>query len=215
VRHQKNATGQQLVLLAGVAIVFAACSSTPRPEPRRSDPGSGAVSPLGLGYPDPQAMLDEILARMESEDFEGLCALLAGPRKLDGRPVPLVPGRNVHERKDIWVPLSELHGLRGFLARPWKSFHFGRSRSLLNDPPFIAVTVRVTYDWNSIPATERALLLRAWSEKEGRAVPWDDFVVEMKARERAEAAPGANLPSLCFVHLDGRWRLYLGPFPGR
>lgn len=195
-----------------LAAIIASCASSDggKPAARTAEPAS-ATSPLGLGYPDPQAIMDQVLARMESQDFEGLCALLAGPRKSDGAPVPLVPGKNVHERRDIWVPLEELKGMRDFLARRWKTFHWGRPRNLRNEPPLVAVTVRVTYAWDAIPPAERELLVRTWTDRHGQPVTWEEIVTEMRARERAEALPGARLPSLGFVHLDGRWRLYLGP----
>ncbi len=165
--------------------------------------------------PDPEAIVTALFQRMEAQDFAGTCALLAAPRKSDGRPVPLIPGKNVNEPKAVWAPLAEVGGFRSFLAEPWKKFEFGRPRSIANEPPFVAVPVRVRYDWNAVPERERARTLAAASSQAGREVGWAEFVANQQSIIAATERGEGEIPELGFVYLDGQWRLFIEPLPER
>jgi len=182
--------------------------STGGADGRETAPETAAA--IGPGYPDPRAVLKRVFDAMEERDFAGMCAHLAGLGR-NGRPVPLVPGRNLPEvppdRPDLWPRADEVRGFQQFLDAPWKTVSYGRPRNLLNDPPTISVPVRVRYHWDRMPAKERELLARAWSKELGRSVSWDEVFPLMSERNRASPAP------LLFTNLGGHWRLYLGPPP--
>ncbi len=203
-------SARNLTLL--LVLLTTACSSADsNSEPTL--PAAGAA-PLGAGYPDPDALLSRILYELEKRNFDAACACLAGPG-LSGRPVPLVPGENLPRippgRSDLWPPLEDLKGLRQFLRQPWKQIRYGRPRNLSNDPPFIAVTVKVDYAWERIPEGERKRIVSAQKELRKRPVTWEDVVRDGQVREQAEASGSRPLPTLRFAWLRNTWRLYIGP----
>ncbi|MSR73950.1 MAG: hypothetical protein EXS14_00540 [Planctomycetes bacterium] len=187
------------------AFLLVGCASAPTsPTP--------APSPLGPGYPNPDVILADMFRCMEAKDWPGLCATIAVP-DAQGKPAALVPGKSAPETppSDAWLPQAEVVGLRGFLQAPWKRLQYSAPRSLANDPPLLALTVRVTYDYDAVPESERRMLLGAESARAGRVLDWNTVVTGMRQRERMEASGLIAPQRLGFALIDGRWRLWLGP----
>lgn len=201
---------RRIVLPLLLLTLAAACSSSPSKPGPREESGSRGTGPLGIGYPDPEAVLEQIRDRMDERDFEGLCGLLAGPG-LKGKPVPLVPGKNVphppKETSKIWVPERFLGPSGGLMDNPWvRKISYGKPRVVTNDPPFYAVPVIAEMDYKGIPEKEREMLVQA-ARKQHTALDWDEIVAQGKAKEKRMLAGQEDPPELGFVFIE-RWRFY-------
>lgn len=215
-----TSTGARLPLIPALGaalpcllvLVLAACAGGP-PAPAPGPDGQ----PLGAGLPDPDAVIARCLAAMERRDFDALCANLAGPNEREGKPVPLIPGRNIErvsgERMDVWPQARFLEAMR---PQPWVTTAYGQPRSVRNDPPTYEVPVRRQVRWQEVPMEVREGLLRverrkAWKQggaAAARAVNWETLVRRERAREAERARQPA--PTLSFVWIEGGWRLLLG-----
>ena len=208
------------ILIVTCALLLGACESPTGNE----IPARAATTPIkensgiGVGYPNPHQILNQVFDRMEARDFEGMCAHLAAPNR-SGAPVPLIPGKNIQAipagREDLWVNQERVAGFRHFINQPWNDVSYGQVRSLANDPPFIAVPIRVTYDWSRIPASERDMIARTWSHQTGRTLSFEEAAAAIESQQKGAVDDPNAAPELAFVYLGDRWRLFLGPIPRR
>ena len=198
-------------ILAIALTLLSACASNSRNSKSegRTPPGSESAA-LGVGYPDPPRVLDEIWTRMEERDFAGMCGLLAGPGR-SGKAVPLVPGRNLPPvdqlNSKVWLPPRFLTQTRDLMKRPWvRRISYGKPRVITNDPPFYAVPVIVQVDYDKVTPKERKMLVRI-AQNQHTALDWEEIVAQGRAKEKRMLSGEEAPPELGFVFID-RWRFF-------
>ena len=207
-------TKQCAVFLLFVAL--ASCSSTTGSERRRpGSPAAETVSPLGVEYPNPLVIISRVAGNMEAGDWEAACLDLCDLGR-NGRPVPLVPGKNVP--KDFPSTAKEqmkpyFQHLRG-LEQPWVKIAYGSVKPLLNDPPTIAVPVRWRYLFDRITAKQREVILHVWRKQARPDLSWEELVSDLR-RQVAQRQRLNNWPEWTFAWIGNRWRLYIDPRPLR
>jgi hypothetical protein len=196
------------ILLAALAVTFligcGSSGSTKRTDKstRPNSSETDRVSPLGLGQPDPDRLLENALARAEAGDLDGWLSYFAFSdargqyfvqSKVAGSSAP--QDDQSLERMREWAA-----SFRTVLDQDFVKIDYGAPRSIRNSPPIVAVAFIYDYRFDSLPQHKRAAILeRVNSYRPERAhVDWTGFVAWMRSR------PSAGM--MHFVFIDDAWR---------
>lgn len=193
----------KLVINVALICVLTACGSTRS----RSDsdqnmaPPQETRTPMGLGYPDPQALMDGALRNAASGDVAGWVesfafvdengTFFAGNAK--EMPKESIPG--IKDMRN-WAAAMRMVSSPRFVTQV-----YGKPRNIRNTPPTIEVAVTRLYRLDSPSDEERTAILASINSMLPRSNPinWGQL------KRRLLNAPKTHRQR--FVFLDGRWRI--------
>ncbi len=161
------------------------------------------VSPLGLGYPDPDRMFRDALDAFRRNDSWTFLSYFAFKDPTGKYFVP-APKEDA-EAPDLrqMTPLAQ--ALEHHLASDWVEVSYGHVRSVNNDPPIVEVPMTVDYRFDRLDEDRKKRILgqvnRLITYRQGpsaRLLTWEQYRRQLLNLPRAAVRR--------YVFLDGRWR---------
>lgn len=188
-------------VLVVIMLSLTACSSNSSSRRTAVRPPQDSKTPMGLGYPDPQALTDQALAAASAGDVHEWIACFAfvdengkffagDARRMPGK---IVPG--IGEMK-AWAAAIRTVASPAFVTQI-----YGKPQNIRNTPPSIEVSVSRIYRLDSPTDQQRAQILASINTMLPRRNPitWEQL------KRRLLNAPRSHQQR--FVFLDGRWRI--------
>ncbi len=195
-------------LIALILIVsISSCANDAGPNSKRTTVASNEttqrVSPLGLGYPDPDRMFQEALDAFRRNDSWTFLSFFAFKNPEGAYFVPSPDDGAEPPDLRRMAPLAR--ALEHHLASDWVEVGYGRVKSVNNDPPIVEVPMTVDYRFDRLDEDRKQRILgevnRLITFRQGpsaRLLTWEQYRRQL-----------LNLPRTAvrrYVYLDGRWR---------
>ena len=168
-----------------------------------ADATAQRVSPLGLGYPDPDRMFRNALDAFRRNDSWTFLSYFAFKDPTGKYFVPTPKeGAEVPDLRQM-APMAQ--ALEHHLASDWVEVNYGNVRSVNNDPPIVEVPMTVDYRFDRLDEDRKNRILaevnRLITYRQGpsaRLLTWEQYRRQLLNLPRAAVRR--------YVFLDGRWR---------
>lgn len=173
-----------------------------------ADAGTGRVSPLGLGQPDPERMFQRALAAHEAGDFWGFMSYFAFIDKEGKYFIPReADAKNAESLPDQRATRALAQSFRSFIGSDWVSVNYGRPRNVRDEPTTSAVPMTINYDFNRLTPERRQEIVDEFNimlELQGvqQRLTWEQY--------KSQLMNGPRTAERRFVRLDGAWRFDAG-----
>lgn len=209
-----------LAMASVIALVAGCASSGGRADPEAAgaeptepvdlsaDAGTGRISPLGLGQPDPERMFERALAAHENGDFWAFMSYFAFIDKEGKYFVPREEDRKEAEGlPDQRASRALAQSLRNFISSDWVQVTYGSPRNVRDEPTTAAVPMTIAYDFDRLPPERRQKIvdeLNVMLELQGskERLTWEEY--------RTRLLNGPRTAERRFVRIGGAWRFDAG-----